>query len=919
MKLKSVLIMVLLSLTGALALPACFTAEEPDYIVIDFFKGTPYERGFQHGERHAARIKTLYTKLLTNSIVPYLNREQVNIAPVLPVYQQPEFENGQFSYLMILRSGQYLIDKGYIADEYVCEMRGIADGAGMDFKEILILNTFFDTMMGFRSIVLFIQGIQEPYLTTFSYGDGLDSDGFDNNANGEIDEDGEGYIEEYKTETHSSMLEVPTDSELSFTITDPNLLGLACIDLNNGAPIGCDIIDSRCVDVANCIKPEYQCLDFVSREHFSEKGTECLFPRINYECLDVDCIQISDPGCVNPESVRIQMSSGDDINTQFVYGDDAITTTLIPPVEEEQTEEEETEETEEEVNPDEFDLPGCPLEDGTERDTTECNKYCDRLTEKGEECVLKCPEEPTCQGTLEVKFKPPGGFEPGRIYSITVQVGDQAPIYTPEPFHNRYMRDERVVFTTAGYFDKYGIGDKLYDIESVGPVDSRSQPTSLAFAARGSATTDGEPIMGHHFALLDNDMVHEQSAIFVEIPTEDESCGKECWLDIEINDSCEIPEGCEDSEWIDKDNLCKDSEDGDTDEEAVDGDVECVSDKFYAEKKKSSLKDSKKRLPHAILTYTGLVWGFSGMNSEGLSWGFTVSDSLDNPLLGTAVGEIFKLTEDCSGYENLWSLVESPDLVGLSAVLKDAELKAAGVPIGLLGRNILSEAKTADEALDMIYEMSEKQGQTYGWNMLIADANSDMIAVEVDGGSIVAKRNENTPPDAKCAIENSYIDPDLGVDRVFPYYPDPNDEGSVNAETGQMYGSVDVDDIRIASHFQKNFPDVGTNDSRAILNLMMNFTPKQQRYWTGFYLRSLRTFYRLGDEIKERYGQIDLESAIEILREPELVDSRDSMNAAIFQPSKKTINYALGGLPATSMPFVKFNLVEELKERGLDK
>ena len=35
------------------------------------------------------------------------------------------------------------------------------------------------------------------------------------------------------------------------------------------------------------------------------------------------------------------------------------------------------------------------------------------------------------------------------VYLI-IQAGDLSPVYSPEPYHERYMRDVRVAFTTAG-------------------------------------------------------------------------------------------------------------------------------------------------------------------------------------------------------------------------------------------------------------------------------------------------------------------------------------------------------------------------------------------------------------------------------------------------------------------------------------
>jgi len=153
-----------------LCAPACREAEQPAYYEVVTLSGTPYERGFTHGLRFASRIRSLYTSLLTNSLLPYLNREQPDIEAVLTEYQKPIYDNGQFSYQLMLQSGQNLAK--FIPDEYMEEMRGIADGAALPFDQVLILNTFLDTMLGFRAITFFIRQLQSPYIQSVEFAGG---------------------------------------------------------------------------------------------------------------------------------------------------------------------------------------------------------------------------------------------------------------------------------------------------------------------------------------------------------------------------------------------------------------------------------------------------------------------------------------------------------------------------------------------------------------------------------------------------------------------------------------------------------------------------------------------------------------------------------------------------------------------------
>jgi Acyl-coenzyme A:6-aminopenicillanic acid acyl-transferase len=208
-------------LLSAAALAGCdnffYEATQPPYYETFEVSGSPYERGFQHGERFASKIRSMYTMLLETSIFPYLNRERDDVASVMLRYQDEDiYGDGKFSGQMMSESAYDLLP--YLPDEFVEEMHGIADGANYPFERILVMNTFFDTLMGFRSITFFIKIAQAPWLLTAELS-GLDGDGLDNNGDGEIDEHNEGF-HEYDPRSYGTFVEVPTDTVFQFTIDD---------------------------------------------------------------------------------------------------------------------------------------------------------------------------------------------------------------------------------------------------------------------------------------------------------------------------------------------------------------------------------------------------------------------------------------------------------------------------------------------------------------------------------------------------------------------------------------------------------------------------------------------------------------------------------------------------------------------------
>ena len=741
-----------LGLSAVLALGGCALPEEPPTAHVVVLSGTPYERGFQHGARFSAHIRSLYTRLLTASILPFLNREQINIAPILLVYNGPDYRSGQFSDRLLLESGRHLFDN-YIPAELQEEMRGVADGAELPLDQIIVLNTFVDTMLAFRSVVAFIQHIQTPLLVEVELQGGLQSDGVDNNVDGQTDEPGEGLVGPYAALPHALMLEVPTDASVRMLLEDPAFEGLACVDPRNVEPATDLAVAARCVH-AECVAPECAGRALLGRECFTGLANDCLDPRLHAECFDPTCVDAADPGCVDVESVRIRLDG-----QLFVTGDEGLTVRRLP-------------------------LPEDP---------------------EAEPSTQPPYRMPDCQGQVEVVLRPPGGLPPAALVHLDLEVADRSPIYSPTPYHQRPMRPERLAFTTAGYHARTGDGERRTAVPNRGVPDPAAQPPSLSFAARRSATADGTPLLAHHFALLDTGIVHEHAAVFVHEP-----------------------------------------EQGQT---------------------------------HAVVGWTGIIWGFAGMNAAGLAYSANGADTLDNPLIGG-------MLEDILLPENLLILLEEPNLAGLTKVLAERRLLATGMPVGLAGRMLLTHGETVTDGLQTLYD----SGRTFGWTYLLADASGELAAVEVDG-AVQTWLSDDEEPSATPRDEDGFL-------MIRPGSDDPPDL----TPDGRPWASSGPDDLRTASHFHKNLDDMRP------IGLMGIFSPRRQPEWAMNYFRSVRADALLAEAVAARLGRLDVATAIEILRMPELVDERDSMNAVVFEPAAARLHWAAGGVPATDQPFRTLDL-----------
>ncbi|MBW1872779.1 MAG: hypothetical protein JRJ19_11985, partial [Deltaproteobacteria bacterium] len=387
---------------------ACAPAQQPAYYEIFEVSGSPYEMGYQHGEHFSSKIRSLYTLVLDTALLPYLNREQDDIMSFLEEYQKPEYAEGRFSYEMLLQSGKNLeeiLEETH--PEYVEELEGIADGSGVSYDKILVLNTFVDTMLAFRSVTFFIRQLQAPRVVELSFLGNLDSDGIDNNGDGQTDEEDDGTVKDwlyadnwttdYGPRSIAAMVEVPTDVRIRIILYDPP--GLAGLK---------DPEDRNPDDVQG----------------------------------------------VNPESIRIQLD-------HTVYSSN-------------------------------------PASD----------EYCD--------CIQTALHGEDDKG-LEVIFRPPGGLQSASEVSLILQAGDLAWVGDPPPKHARFMRDERIVFSTKG------LGKQPHQIENRGAWDGRSQPPSIGFAVRNSASGDGKLRLAHHFSLLDSNASHKHTVLILHRPDDEKA------------------------------------------------------------------------------------------------------------------------------------------------------------------------------------------------------------------------------------------------------------------------------------------------------------------------------------------------------------------------------------------------------------
>ncbi|MFT3836875.1 MAG: carcinine hydrolase/isopenicillin-N N-acyltransferase family protein [Myxococcaceae bacterium] len=205
---------------GALLLClACGPAKQPPTRELLHVSGKPYDMGLQHGQALKSKIHSFYTRMLTASLLPYLGREQADIETLLPVYGGDAYANGAFAHQLLVDSAKSI--EMSLDDDVREEMKGIADGSGLAYEDVLLLNTFTDSTLAVRGISLAIRLSRAPRFDSFSV-EGLDTDGLDNDGDGTNDQAGEGVIAPFNPIPTAQLVEVPAAPVFHVQVSDPD-------------------------------------------------------------------------------------------------------------------------------------------------------------------------------------------------------------------------------------------------------------------------------------------------------------------------------------------------------------------------------------------------------------------------------------------------------------------------------------------------------------------------------------------------------------------------------------------------------------------------------------------------------------------------------------------------------------------------
>ena len=204
-------------MVAAALLCACGVAKQPPTREVVHLYGSPYERGKQHGELLASKVKSFYATMLTNSLLPYLGREQPDIASFLREYAKPEYAPERFGFRLLLDSAKSI--ERTMPRAVREELQGIADGSGLTYDEVLVLNTFVDTTLAVRGIALAIRLGRAPVLDKVEFL-GAAQDGVDNDADGVVDEADEDVLSPWIPSLRAAVVGLPRQVAFRLTLRD---------------------------------------------------------------------------------------------------------------------------------------------------------------------------------------------------------------------------------------------------------------------------------------------------------------------------------------------------------------------------------------------------------------------------------------------------------------------------------------------------------------------------------------------------------------------------------------------------------------------------------------------------------------------------------------------------------------------------
>lgn len=239
---------------------SCGPTEPPptrEHVVL---KGNAYERGLLHGQKLKSKIKSFHSTLLTNTLMPYLNREHHDIAEFLPEYRKERYQNGQFSRVLLLENAKEL--ERSMTRTVRDELQGIADGSGLPYDDVLILNTFVDTVLSVRAVAYALKLAQAPRILRLELV-GAATDGADNDEDGAVDESGEGVMDPYEPSRFASFSGVSSGAQLKIRLNDPDgvdpstvrvQLGTAILTIGEG--LAADTVSAQDLDVTLSLPSE---------------------------------------------------------------------------------------------------------------------------------------------------------------------------------------------------------------------------------------------------------------------------------------------------------------------------------------------------------------------------------------------------------------------------------------------------------------------------------------------------------------------------------------------------------------------------------------------------------------------------------------------------------------------------------------
>lgn len=223
-----------LALVAAVLLAACAPQQPPATRETITLSGAPYDRGLAHGTQLRSKIRSFYTTLLTNSLFPYLSREQPAISSLLTEYTKDRYQNGQFAYELLLDSAKSVERTLNRATRE--ELQGIADGSGLTYEQVLVLNTFVDSVLAVRGVALAIHQGAAPVVESLELV-GANGDGVDNDGDGAIDEADEGVFSPWVPELNAQAVELPTGVTLRAVLSDPDGVDPATVRVTFGTEL----------------------------------------------------------------------------------------------------------------------------------------------------------------------------------------------------------------------------------------------------------------------------------------------------------------------------------------------------------------------------------------------------------------------------------------------------------------------------------------------------------------------------------------------------------------------------------------------------------------------------------------------------------------------------------------------------------